>query len=173
MMDYVPPTTDNVQMVIEEVLPFVQSHGGTWRYGKHSGNPKLDSNRFFMPEIVVVSRDYLQRLFASMLITDNNNPDGTIPAIAAMYDHRTHTMYRHNELNLANVRDRSTILHELVHHMQYINGLYQITDCSQKLEHLAYGIQIEYLLENGYSDENYVRGLKWNKVLYSNCRHMR
>ena len=172
-MDYVPPIVDNVQVVIEEVLPFVQSHGGTWRYGERAGKPKLDSNRFFMPEIVVVSREHLQRLFASMLITENSNPDGTIPGIAAMYDHRTHTMYLHNELNLVDVRDRSTVVHELVHHMQYIVGLYSTAECDQSPERLAYGIQIEYLLDADYADDDYIRGLKWNKVLYSSCRHLR
>ena len=60
-------------------------------------------------------------------------------------------IYVLDSLNLTNEVADSIILHEMVHYLQFQNGMFNDKSCenSLALERQAYGIQKEYLLREG------------------------
>lgn len=65
-------------------------------------------------------------------------------------------MYLNENIDFANPDDYSILLHELVHHVQWASGYnerehYQV--CPFHLEKDAYAIQVEWLEENGGTEE--------------------
>jgi len=67
--------------------------------------------------------------------------------VVAMYDSELFTMFLNEDIDPNSPEGYSVILHELVHHVQNMNGLSN-TSCPGNLEHDAYRIQITYLKQN-------------------------
>ena len=68
----------------------------------------------------------------------------------ALYNTETELVMMPAEFNVDKIRDRSILLHELVHYMQWKNGIYpKQYPCRQATEAEAYNLQEKYLLEEG------------------------
>jgi hypothetical protein len=72
------------------------------------------------------------------------------PLLRAIYSQPERTVYLRQEWDPANLRDRSELLHELVHHLQNTNNLE--FGCPAEREQLAYKLQLNWLLEQGVRD---------------------
>ena len=72
------------------------------------------------------------------------------PRINGLYAPAGHIVYLSEKWNLNDLRDRSYLLHELIHHLQAINNVK--TGCLAANERLAYELQLEWLCEQGIRD---------------------
>jgi len=64
-----------------------------------------------------------------------------------LYNHEEKTIYINSEFLKNEAHDKSVILHELVHHMQFHNGIYDKVPCFGRLEKEAYALQDKWLQE--------------------------
>lgn len=74
-----------------------------------------------------------------------------------LYDHKKQEIIVRDGFDIESIHDQSILLHELVHHMQFHNGVYEKVRCRGELEKLAYKLQDEWL------NEKY--GLRVNDVI--------
>jgi hypothetical protein len=72
------------------------------------------------------------------------------PLLRALYSQPAGTVYLRKNWDRSNVRDRSELLHELVHHFQNVHDLKY--GCAAEREKLAYDLQIAWLREQGVAD---------------------
>lgn len=93
------------------------------------------------PLLRFISDEDLANRFAG----GNNNAH-----IEALYSHKDHIIYLPLGWNKNNLRDRSALLHELVHHLQYLNKVE--ASCASEYEMDAYKLQIDWLHEQGVED---------------------
>ena len=68
----------------------------------------------------------------------------------ALYSRDRHVIYLTDTWNSDQLLDRSILLHELVHHLQVMNGVKLA--CQTKYEAQAYQLQISWLIEQGVQD---------------------
>jgi hypothetical protein len=78
-------------------------------------------------------------------------------SVEAFYLPATATIYLPKGWRTDDLRDRSMLLHELVHHMQAANHVK--VSCIGALERQAYGLQFKWLRENGIEDPYGFTGL--------------
>ena len=64
-----------------------------------------------------------------------------------LYDHEKKVIVINKDFLKSEAHDRSVIFHELVHHMQYTNGIYNTAKCFGTLEKEAYKLQDKWLQE--------------------------
>ena len=70
--------------------------------------------------------------------------------VEALYSDKDHAVYLPDTWRADDLRDRSILLHELVHHLQYLNKVK--TECPSEFEWQAVELQIEWLQEQGVED---------------------
>lgn len=70
-------------------------------------------------------------------------------SFVGLFHHGSQTIYLAEKLDLESVYGQSVLVHELVHYLQYQNGLYASTFCMQSLEKLAYHMTNKYLVSKG------------------------
>lgn len=75
----------------------------------------------------------------------------------AFYQPFTATIYLPKTWRVGDLRDRSVLLHELVHHLQTANHIK--ASCMGALERQAYDLQFKWLRENGVADPYDFTGL--------------
>jgi hypothetical protein len=75
---------------------------------------------------------------------------GSNPQLRALYSQITATVYLRSGWNAESLRDRSELVHELVHHFQHMHHLKY--GCPAAGETLAYQLQLAWLRENGVDD---------------------
>jgi len=64
-----------------------------------------------------------------------------------LYNHEEKTIFVNLDFMKSEAHDRSVIFHELTHHMQYHNGVYDKVQCFGELEKEAYDLQDKWLQE--------------------------
>lgn len=72
------------------------------------------------------------------------------PLLRALYSQPTRIVYLRQEWDATSLRDRSELVHELVHHFQNIHKLQ--FRCAAEREKLAYDLQLAWLREQGVAD---------------------
>ncbi len=70
--------------------------------------------------------------------------------VEALYSDRDHSSYLADGWKPDNLRRRSILLHELVHHLQYLN--HKKVTCESEYELQAFKLQITWLNEQGIED---------------------
>lgn len=93
------------------------------------------------PPIKFVSRDDLAKMFGG-------TADGL--HVEALYSDRDHSVYLPNGWKADTLRRRSILLHELVHHLQYLN--HPKVTCESEYELQAFKLQLAWLSEKGVED---------------------
>ena len=84
-------------------------------------------------------------------------PPRDVCNIAGYYDHDTNSIFITNnpiEYMVADSYHEVVLVHELVHFLQYINGIYETIECKQALEQDAFMIQEKYVEENNIDPQN-------------------
>jgi hypothetical protein len=70
--------------------------------------------------------------------------------VEALYSERDHSIYLPDGWRADNLRRRSILLHELVHHLQYLNHA-KVT-CKSEYEFQAFQLQVSWLGDQGVDD---------------------
>jgi len=65
-----------------------------------------------------------------------------------LYNHKNNTIYLSDIVDIKTRFGKSVLLHEVVHYLQYQNGVYETAECVAENEKLAYKIQNSYLTEH-------------------------
>lgn len=65
-----------------------------------------------------------------------------------LYNHKNNTIYLNDNVDMDTIFGKSVLLHEVVHYLQYQNGVYDTAQCVAENEKLAYEIQNRYLTEH-------------------------
>jgi hypothetical protein len=71
-------------------------------------------------------------------------------SVTAVYESRSRTVYLSETWKASDLANRSTLLHELVHHVQETKAI--TYPCLAAREALAYHLQARFLTENGIAD---------------------
>ena len=91
------------------------------------------------------------RLIASAEMTKMySDGEPNHPKIEALYSLKDHIIYLTEGWHPNKLGDRSKLLHELVHHLQFLNGIK--ATCPQESEWQAYQLQVDWLREQGVDD---------------------
>jgi len=85
--------------------------------------------------------------------------------IGAVYNSSNNTIYLSDTTQIDTIGGQSVLVHEMVHHMQLLNGKYQLAPCINALEAEAYTIQNEFLVQHGYKPHLDEFSIK----IYSQC----
>ena len=99
----------------------------------------------FLPRIEFVPAEEVDRLA---------NPGRTVDywqAVDACFMTEHVTIYLVDDFDPHDVFHQSTLVHELVHFMQLINGAFDYAECPAALERPAYFLQVEYLDQHGFA----------------------
>ena len=95
------------------------------------------------PDIIFVSEEVLlERVYG------DKPHEGAY--VCGLYDDKTHTIWLPPECRPDDLLDQSTVLHELVHHVQTVTGM--VYPCPAARERLAYELQAQWLAEKGIED---------------------
>lgn len=99
-----------------------------------------------------------------------NPPSGA--AVTAMYNRSNGTVYLSTEWRMEDLRDRSTLLHELVHHYQeHCTNCPVSYPCLAARERDAYRLQSDWLRQQGVSDPHAFMGVDaFTIAVISMCR---
>ena len=128
----------------------------------------LSTDDVDVPDIVIVPAADMTDVFRALSYANESEFQDTDVSVGAFYNHITQTMYFKDTLDVTSVLGQSIVLHELIHHVQLINGLnFNTCDSARFQERQAYAMQIDFMLANGYSqDDHMITGLKWNKLFF-------
>jgi Domain of unknown function (DUF6647) len=108
-----------------------------------------------MPSIRLIPSEEIQKIFTAEEPTGFN--------IGAFYSEKDHTVYLPDGWHPNDLRDRSILLHELVHHLQYLNGIK--ATCPQECELQAFHLQVDWLSEQGVEDPLKLIGISPDFIL--------
>lgn len=75
---------------------------------------------------------------------------GTDYHVESLYSETDHTIYLPDSWHSNDLRDRSLLLHEIVHHLQYLNSVKAI--CSSEFEWQALELQVTWLRQQEVDD---------------------
>lgn len=104
-------------------------------------NAKTGWRAHAAPVICFVPDARLSKMLAA------RNGRGKAVHIGALYSRRDDTIYLPTEWGSDDLRDRATLLHELIHHLQAINKVE--VSCPNVYEFQAYSLTIDWLREQG------------------------
>lgn len=110
-----------------------------------SSNTSFTYNSAPLPDIHLVSHDQLvEMLFESDALQNRNSKDINVEGL---YNFLENDIYLLEDIDLSTAEGKSALIHELIHYLQYQNGLDKTVACRQNLEKAAYGIQEKYLAQ--------------------------
>lgn len=112
------------------------------------------------PPIRLIPSKEIQKLFTAEDPTGFN--------IEAFYSEKDHTAYLPDSWQPNNLRDRSILLHELAHHLQYLNGVK--ATCPGEFEWQALHLQVDWLSEQGAEDPFELMGM--SPLMLPQCDEM-
>ncbi len=100
-----------------------------------------------LPEIVQVDQHQLVRI-----LYDGSLPQGLDidrVTVEGLYNFRDGKIYLSSNIDLATTEGQAVLVHELIHYLQYQQGLERSVPCMRALELSAYAAQAEYLRQHG------------------------
>lgn len=108
------------------------------------------------PAVIQVDADTLVTLFfrhgvpASLSAVDRTDLKASLIAV---YRDDSRTIYVSERVDLASAAGQAVLVHELVHFLQYEQGMEHTVPCTQALERDAYTIQAAYMSAHGLKPE--------------------
>lgn len=122
---------------VKEMIGFIEKH------------TDLKYKNFPLPDIKTVQQKEICR---GVYIPPREECD-----IAGYYDHEQNIIFISDQPGTYMVADRFeevVLVHELVHFLQYFNGVYEQVACQQELEQDAFDVQDIYVRENNIDPRN-------------------
>lgn len=107
-------------------------------------NSRYELVDHFVPRIEFVPNEEVDRLA---------NPGRTVDYwqdVDACFITEHVNIYLSEDFDWRNLLHRSTLIHELVHFLQLINGAFDYAECPASLERPAYFLQVDYLDQHGF-----------------------
>jgi len=111
-----------------------------------------DPNEYPLPTLTFMSQNEIH-----YMATNSTLDEATFFRVRASYLPETNTIYLPYDANINTLHFESMLLHELVHHVQNINGISY--PCNGHVEKDAYLLEVEYLLQKGVEDPYELMGL--------------
>lgn len=114
---------------------------------KYNGEP--------LPEVVSEVQDMIQiRAYGDLAVAQSEYNKKPLGVVNALYDHKTNVIYVSDRIDLDSQAAEPTLVHEMVHFMQKING--ETDSLDEKwhicLEGPAYDLQAEWQRLNGVTE---------------------
>lgn len=123
-----------------------------------------DPNEYPLPTLTFMSQNELHHMATNSTLNED-----TFFMIRASYFPETNTIYLPHDTDIDTLHFESMLLHELVHHVQNINGISYL--CNGHVEKDAYTLEIEYLLQKGVKDPYEMMGLHPLTLIFiTQCR---
>ena len=100
-----------------------------------------------LPSVTTASQQELQRIRFS-----GDMPEGIETDTAntvGVYVFQERKIYVWEDYDFDTVEGKAALVHELVHYLQYENGLHKSVDCTAQLELAAYNAEAKYLKQHG------------------------
>jgi len=114
------------------------------------------------PPIRSIPSEEIQKLFTAEDPTGFN--------IEAFYSEIDHTVYLPDSWQPNNLTDRSILLHELAHHLQYLNGVK--ATCPGEFDWQALHLQVDWLREQEVEDPFELMGVSPLMLVLPQCDEM-
>ena len=100
-----------------------------------------------LPQIVQIDQPQLVRILYDGSLPQGLDIDSV--TVAGLYNFRDGKIYLSNNVDLGTIEGRAVLVHELVHYLQYQQGLDRSVPCMRALERSAYAAQAQYLKQHG------------------------
>jgi hypothetical protein len=100
-----------------------------------------------LPQIAQIDQRQLVRILYDGSLPHGLDIDSV--TVEGLYNFRDGKIYLSNTIDLATTEGRSVLVHELVHYLQYQQGLDRAVSCMRALEPSAYAAQAGYLRQHG------------------------
>ncbi len=112
-------------------------------------NSSLEFNDDVLPAIVWVSARAMVDVAFGKNLPKSVNPDKL--QIFGLYNFRDKSIYLLDTIDLNTEEGKAILLHEIVHYLQYSQGMDKNVACKNELEKLAYSLEAYYLETHGAS----------------------
>lgn len=116
-----------------------------------SSNTSLTYDGLQVPEVMQVPEEKLADILYHGQVPKGRNVNRV--SVAGVYNFRDGAIYLLDSEDLETVEGRAVLVHELVHYLQYRNGLDKSVECIRKLEPAAYAAQTKFLAQHGKGPE--------------------
>jgi hypothetical protein len=100
--------------------------------------------------LAVPDRPAIHFVTPAEMATRYGVPENNGLEFQALYSREERAVYLPNDWSIEDLRNRSALLHELVHHVQRESDVQ--APCTAALEHQAYDLQVKWLREHGVND---------------------
>ncbi len=132
-----PSWGQSLESKIHDMIEFIESY------------TELEYDGSELPSIHIVSeKQVCQNVYV---------PPRDVCDVAGYYDHANNNIFITDKPTKFMVDDRYhevVLVHELVHFLQYTNGIYETIECKQALERDGFMIQDRYVEENNIDPQN-------------------
>ena len=115
----------------------------TW-IGSHTS---LAYNGNDLPQIIQISQHQLVHILYDGSLPQGLDIDSV--TVEGLYNFHDGNIYLSRRIDLSTTEGRAVLVHELVHYLQYRQGLDRSVPCMRALEPSAYAAQAEYLRQYG------------------------
>ena len=111
----------------------------------------------------------IEAVTAAEMTTHYGAPESNALEFQALYSHEERKIFLPDDWRIDSLKNRSALLHELVHHVQRENNVQ--APCKAALERQAYDLQVTWLREQGVDDPYRVIGTNELTIyMVSTCR---
>jgi len=98
------------------------------------------------PNVVTVPHERLVRILYKGDLPQGLDPE--IVSVAGLYNFRDGNIYLLEDEDLTTIEGQAVLIHELVHYLQYYDGIDKQVECMRELESAAYATQAEFLTQH-------------------------
>jgi len=140
------PVFGTSKEIMLDMIDYIIENSEEWEYS-YNGEP--------LPRLELMDRYRLCSLLFPGLSEEKLTEEKC--TFAGKYNHEINTVVvvpepigHYTETNLV----ETILLHEMVHYLQFINGIYEKVRCFAELERDAYALQEKYVEDMGFPEEN-------------------
>lgn len=98
------------------------------------------------PNVVTVPHERLVHILYKGDLPQGLDPE--IVSVAGLYNFRDGNIYLLEDEDLTTIEGQAVLIHELVHYLQYYDGIDKQVECMRELESAAYATQAEFLTQH-------------------------
>ena len=98
------------------------------------------------PNVVTVPHERLVHILYKGDLPQGLDPE--IVSVAGLYNFRDGNIYLLEDEDLTTIEGQAVLIHELVHYLQYYDGIDKQVECMRELESAAYATQAEFLAQH-------------------------
>ena len=100
-----------------------------------------------LPIVATASQEQLHNIRFRDNVSEGIDADALTTVGVYVFEERK--IYLWKDFDFTTIRGRAALVHELVHYLQYEQGMHETVDCTAQLELAAYKAEAEYLKQHG------------------------